>query len=231
MNQVKDAEKIYKKGIKKFSSSGPLYNDYGETLWSQGDVSAIKQWERGIEKDPQFSGNYYNAARYYYFTTDKIWSIIYGELFLNLETFTSRTAEMKGIMLENYKKLFTDISQLKSVHDKNNFEQAFLENIIKESELVTAGITPESLTMIRTRFILNWFQANPGKLSFQLFDFQKQLLQDGLFDAYNQWIFGVAQNLTAYQNWITTHPQEYADFNKFQKGRMFKVPAGQYYHK
>ena len=231
LNDVKEAEKLYKKGIKKFPGSGPLYNDYGETLWSQGDVTAIKQWERGIEKDPQYSGNYYNAAHYYYFSTDKIWSIIYGEIFLNLETFTTRTAEMKGIMLENYKKLFNNLDAPKTGHEKNNFEQSYKEDIYKQSEIASTGITPETLIMIRTRFLLEWFHQNPDKYPFRLLDFHKELLQEGLFEAYNQWIFGVAQNLPAYQNWTITHPQEYNEFNRLQKSRIFKVPAGQYYHK
>ena len=231
MNNLKEVEKLYKKGLKKFPLSGPLYNDYGEVLWSQGDITAIKQWEKGIEKDPGFSSNYYNAARYYYFSTDKIWSVVYGEIFLNLETFTSRTAEMKGIMLENYKKLFSDMGDLKPEHDKNNFEQAFKYDMYKQSDLARSGITPEILTMIRTRFILEWFQQNPDNLPFQLFNFHKQLLREGLFDAYNQWIFGVAQNLQAYQNWTTVHSVEYNDFNKFQKNKIFKTVKGQYYHK
>jgi hypothetical protein len=55
-------------------------------------------------------------------------------------------------------------------------------------------------------------------------------LQEGLFDAYNQWIFGSVQNLAGFQNWITTHSTEYGAFNSFQKNKPFKIPAGQYYH-
>ena len=229
--EIKEAEKIYKKAIKRFPSSGGIYNDYGETLWSQGDITAIKQWERGIEKDPEFSGNYYNAARYYYFSLDKVWSILYGEIFLNLETFTSRTAEMKGILLESYKKLFSDADLFRNTQNKENFEQAYLEVMKKQLDIPGKGINSESLTMIRTRFILNWFDQYGKKMPFRLFEYHRQLLQEGLFDAYNQWIFGVAQNLQAYQNWTTTHPKEYNDFNKFQKNRIFKIPKGQYYHK
>ena len=230
-NDLKEAEKIYKKGVKMFNSSGPLYNDYGETLWSHGDINAIKQWEKGIEKDPQFSGNYYNAARYYYFSTDKLWSIIYGEIFLNLETFSSRTAEMKGIMLENYRKLFVDPGYFKLYQDKNQFEKAYLGAIGKQAEIAEIGISPSSLTMIRTRFILEWFQQNPTKLTFNLFYLHRKLLAEGLFEAYNQWIFGVAQNLTEYQNWINIHPIEYNEFNKLQKSTIFKPIASQFYHK
>ncbi len=52
-----------------------------------------------------------------------------------------------------------------------------------------------------------------------------------MFDAYNQWIFGAAQNLVAYQTWTEKHAVENEEFLKFQKGRIFKIPSKQYYHK
>ncbi len=74
-------------------------------LWSKKDFKeAVKQWEKGIEVDPNHSGNYYNAAKYYYFTQDKVWSIVYGEIFVNLESYSKRTPEIKTILLNSYKK-------------------------------------------------------------------------------------------------------------------------------
>lgn len=230
MDQLKECEKMYKRGIKKFPNSGALYSEYGELLASMQDPNAIKQWEKGIEMDPGFNGNYYNAARYYALTTDKIWSIIYAEIFLNIETSSGRTAEIKNLLLDSYKKLFSDIDIAKNSKDKTPFEQAFLQTMNKQGSVASKGINPESLTMIRTRFILDWYSSYAAKFPFRLFDYQHQLLQEGMFDAYNQWIFGAAQNLVAYQNWTSTHVQEYNDFNTFQKGRVFKVPAAQYYH-
>ena len=104
---TKDCEKLYKKGIKKFPESGPLYNDYGELLWAQKNYDAIRQWEKGIEKDPSYSRNYYNACEYYYFTTDRVWSIIYGEIFLNMEPFGTNAPEIKNTLLESYKKIYS----------------------------------------------------------------------------------------------------------------------------
>ena len=40
-----------------------------------------------------------------------------------------------------------------------------------------------------------------------------------MFDAYNQWLFGAAENLTAFQAWTTTHSDDYTRFTDFQKGR------------
>ena len=230
LGQDKEAEKLYKKAIKDYPRSGQLYNDYGEMLWRKQDYGAIKQWEKGIQEDPSYGSNYYNACKYYFLTTDKIWSIIYGEIFINIESFTPRTAEIKNILLDGYKKLFADPDLLANTKDKNKFEIAFLTTMNKQNSVVINGLNAETLTMIRARFILDWDQSYAQKFPFALFDKQEQYLEEGLFTAYNQWIFGAAQNLSNYQNWISTHGEEYAAFNKFQQGRIFKIPEGQYYH-
>src|SRR5688572_16657164 len=81
LEDVKEADKLYKKGLKKFPNSGPLHSEYGELLWAKKDYDAIKYWEKGIQLDPAYSGNYYNAALYYFYTKDKVWSLLYGEIF------------------------------------------------------------------------------------------------------------------------------------------------------
>ena len=226
---LKECEKLYKKGIKKFPGSGALYSDYGELLWAQKNFEAIKQWEKGIELDPSYPRNYYNAARYYYLTTDRIWSILYGEIFINMEPLGRNTPELKDILLESYKKLFADANLEQNDKGKTDFEKAFLQSMNKQSAVASQGINTETLTMIRTRFILDWANNNQIKFPFKLFDYQQQLMQEGLFDAYDQWIFGSSENLPAFQNWTVTHNEEYNAFTNFQKGRTFKVPGGQHY--
>jgi len=230
MDQDKEAEKLYKKAIRQFPQSGPLYNEYGELLWGEQDYSCIKQWEKGIQEDPSYGDNYYNACKYYYLTTDKIWSLIYGEIFVNIESFTARTAEIKNILLDGYKKLFADPDLLANTKYKNKFEIAFLTTMNKENSVVVNGLNAETLTMVRTRFMLDWNQTYAKTFPMSLFSRQEQLLQEGLFPVYNEWIFGSAQNLAAYQNWISAHAEEYAAFSKYQQGRIFKVPPGEYYH-
>lgn len=230
LENPKECEKVYKKGLKKIPNSGALYNAYGELLWAQQDYSAIKQWEKGIETDPGFSRNYYNASKYYYFTTDKVWSIIYGEIFINIEPSGTASPEIKNILFDGYKKLFADADLTKNNDGKNEFVTAFLQTMNKQSMLAAGGINTESLVMIRSRFVLDWFNDYGSKFSFRLFDHQRQLLQDGLFDAYNHWIFTASQNLPAYQNWITANAADYNEFARFQKGRIFRIPTGQFYH-
>lgn len=230
MENAKDAETVYRKGIKKLPNSGALYNELGKVLWTKNDFNAIKQWEKGIENDPGFAGNYYNASKYYYFTTDRVWSLVYGEIFINIDPKSAYTPEIKNILLEGYKKLFADADLEKNNKDKNSFTIAFLKTMNKQSSLASSGINAESLTMIRTRFILDWDATYAARFPFKLFELHKQYIQEGLFDAYNQWVFAIAQNLPAYQAWTNAHSKEYNELNRFLQSRIFKVPASQYYH-
>ena len=229
LDQRTELEKLYKKGIKKFPESGPLYNELGEAVFTNSKLDAIKYWEKGIQADPGYSKNYNNAARYYFFTTDKVWTIIYGEMFVNMEPTGNSTPEMKQILLDAYKKLFTENDLEKNNKDKNNFVKNYLETMNKQAAVANGGINTEVLSMIRARFVIDWFATNT-KPAFKLFSLHQQLLKEGMFEAYNQWLFGATENLSAYENWVKTHAAENAAFTALQKSRMFKAPADQYYH-
>jgi len=231
LEEVKECEKTYKNGLKKFPNSGALYSEYGELLWARKDFSAIEQWEKGIKIDPAYSGNYYNAALFYFYTKEKVWSLVYGEIFVNMESLSDRGAAMKQLLLQGYKeKLFAEANIMAGQEkNKNEFSKAFFDCMGKQSSLANHGITTETLTMIRSRFILEWFDKYAARFPYKLFDYHRQLLQEGIFSAYNEWLFGTVENLAAYDNWTKTHDEEYQNFIAFQKTRIFKMPAGQYY--
>ncbi len=165
LEEVKEADKMYKKALKKFPRSGALHSEYGELLWAGKNYDAIELWEKGIELDPSFAGNYYNAALFYYYTKDKAWTLIYGEIFVNMESLTERAAAMKELLLNGYKeKLFADVDVMKDQDKtKSEFAKAFLQTMSKQSVVANRGITTETLTMIRTRFILDWYKNYAAK--------------------------------------------------------------------
>lgn len=231
LEEAKECDKLYKKALKKFPTSGPLLSEYGELLWAVKDFSAIDYWEKGIKVDPAYSGNYYNAAMYYFYAKDKVWSLLYGEIFVNMESLGERGAAMKELLLQGYKeKLFANADMMAGEEkNKSEFAKSFIAGMSKQSSLANKGITTEVLTMIRTRFILDWYATNATKYPFRLFDYHRQLLTEGMFNAYNQWLFGPSENLAAYDNWTKTHAEEYNGFNTFQRSRIFRMPPGQYY--
>lgn len=231
MEDRKECERLYRAGIKKFPASGVLYNEYGEMLWTKKEFTeAVKNWEKGIEMDPNYAGNYYNAAKYYYFSADKFWGLIYGEIFVNMESYSDRTIEIKKMLLDGYKKLYTGDDFYKGQDTKNSFVSTCLDLYKKHGGLVVNGITPESITKLRTRFILDWYaNGNNTRFAFRLFDHHQQLLKMGYFEAYNQWLLGASASLPSYQMWTNTHEEENKEFLRLQQNRLFKVPQGQYY--
>ncbi|HSF45908.1 MAG TPA: tetratricopeptide repeat protein [Chitinophagaceae bacterium] len=226
----KECERLYKKGLKKFPNSGALHFEYGEVLLTQEQPGeAIKQWEEGIEKDPAYPGNYYHAGKYYYYTkSNPVLSIIYGEIFVNSESYTVRTAEIKNVVLESYKMFYADEFEYGG-KKSNPFQQAIAEILEKQRDQTSLGINTESLTMIRTRFLLDWYNKYAAKFPYRLFEQQQYLLREGMFEAYNQWLFGAAANVLQYQQWASANSKKNSDFTYYQKNRVFKMPAGQYY--
>ncbi len=229
LEEVKDADKMYKKALKKYPSSGALYNEYGELLWSKNDEGAIAQWEKGIQVDPSYPGNYYNASTYYFFTKDKVWSIIYGEIFVNMEYLTERATEIKKQLLTAYKEKLFLTAAGDDAKATNAFSKAVYDLYARQSSLTGKGLNVETLTMIRTQFILDWYAQYGAKYPFRLFDYQQQLLRTGMFEAYNEWLFGPVENLAAFDQWTRTNSEAYKKFTSFQKNRVFKIPAGQFY--
>lgn len=240
-----EAEKLYKTGLQKFPDEGVLYSEYGELLSNKKMDIAVNLWERGIKVDPNHSSNYYFLAKQYAFKGDILWSILYAEMFVNMESFTVRSTEMKNLLLEQYKRFFVSgytppkltvkkgkkadkLADAKFVQ----FTTAAAEMLNKQKSQVTLGIgiTPESLTAIRTRFILDWYNTYGNKFPFRLFEHQRQLLQEGLFEAYNNWLFGPAANLKNYQTWQQYHQEDLNAFLAFTRSKVFKVPAGQQYY-
>jgi hypothetical protein len=148
-----------------------------------------------------------------------------------MESLSERGSAMKQLLLQGYKeKLFAEADLLKGEEkNKSEFAKAFLEAMNKQSSIANRGLTLETITMIRSRFILDWYASNGSKYPFKLFDYHQQLLKEGMFEAYNQWLFGPVDNLTEYDNWTKSHAEQYAAFDKFQRNRVFKMPPGQYY--
>lgn len=229
----KEAEKNYKEGLKDFPNSGPLHNDYGELLEIQKNpAGAINEWQKGMQVAPSYGGNYYNAAVYYYKQPDdKIWAIIYGEIYANMESLSPKANSIKKMVLDAYKQKLFISNNLKAdaSNQKNAFAKAVIETFAKQSGISAQGITPESLAMIRTRFILDWNTSYAKEFPFRLFDYHQQLMKDGLFDSYNQWMFGPVDNQPTFEKWAGAHKEEYDKFTAFHTSRIFKMPAGQVY--
>lgn len=224
----KNCEKMYKEALQKFPASGILYSEYGDMLNSDkraGD--AIKLWEKGIEIDPVQSSNYYYASEYYANNGNYFWSILYGENFVNIESLTQRTTEIKQVLLDDYKKMYSGNYLNEFLKKATPFEKAVGDEYLKLNGITNYGITPESLVALRARFILNWFPEKAKAFPYKLFDLQRTLLQEGYFVAYNYWLFDSEDNFKA---WTVSNNESSITFQQYQRNVLFKPLKGQYYN-
>ncbi|NCI45174.1 tetratricopeptide repeat protein [Sediminibacterium soli] len=231
---AKEAAKLYKTALQKFPNSGVIYNEYGELLAMDKNLDdAIGEWEKGIRQDPNYSGNYYNAAMYYSRTMNWTRLVLYGENFLNLESFTKRSDDIKSVLFDAYKKALAPgaLANLQQAKGLSDFEKEVLASFVQAASAVKDGGTVESITAMRKQFIQDWVRIKRTQYPYRLFEHGQQLIGDGLFDAYNYWLFHTPANEAAYQSWQGTHAKEADGFKKLQESKVFKIPAGQYYFK
>lgn len=221
---------LYTEALKKYPENGAFYKEIGELFELNKDQQCIAFWEKGIEKDPAYPGNYYLACKYYHAQNESIWSALYGEIYLNIDPFSDRSPEIKDILLNDYTFLLKSLATEGLPKEKNKFIQRTYALFHKQSDLINSGINTATLTMLRTRFILDWYADKPEKFPFALFDHHRQLLRKGMFEAYNQWLFGSSENLVAFQNWTQLHNTDYNEFIKYQRSAPFVFPKGNYHH-
>ncbi len=236
MNRTDDTKEALNKGLSKFPNSGILYaskGDYYNKLKKY--KTAAQTWEKGIEMDPGYHLNYYNLSKVYYFTKNYLWAIWYGETFVNLESFSSKTEEVKKIVFESYKFLMGELNnqaldgKVNRYENPKNFKESCLKIFDQLRPVVTGGINPENITMLRVRFLLEWNKKYAAKYPYELIDHQHRLLTRGYYDSYNMWLFGKLDNDKAYRNWTQKNADLMNRFDKYLRSYKLKPKQNQYY--
>lgn len=198
----------FDEGLIKFPKSGFLYLEKGNVFWAKKEYGkAIPFYEKGIEVNPEFPSNYYRAAKIYCNSTEEVWGMLYGEIFMNLERNSARTAEISKLLFDTYKsqiKFTSDTSfsvsfsknatiSLEDLKDPGKFKLPYgvsvYEPTLMFSMLNVKTININTLDEIRTKFLENYY-ANGHNKTYPnvLFDYQKKLKEQGHLEAYNHWI-------------------------------------------
>lgn len=228
----KECGKLYRTALRRFPNSGVIYNEYAETFALENELEeAIAQWEKGIQSDPGYSSNYYNATMYHVRVGNWIRAALYGELFLNLESYSSRTEEIKGQLYTCWSNLLAPgkIQQLKEQRTTTAFEKEVLDVLGKVNTQTAVALRMTDIVSVRTRFVAEWVAVQQKKYPFTLFTHQHYLLGQGLFEAYTYWLMAPSIGAEAYRSWHQLHAKEAAGYSAFQQSRVFKLPLGEYY--
>jgi tetratricopeptide (TPR) repeat protein len=223
----------YDAGLVRFPKSGKLFMEKGTVYWNQKeDIKALPYYEQGIQADPSFASNYYRAAIIYCHSKDEVWGMVYGEIFMNLERNTDRTAEISKLLYDTYKsEILYTAESLKSVSFCHNIaiDPSDLSNTknmklpfgtMYEMTMAISAATEKcvdinSLNRIRTRFVENYYKLGHATTRPNvLFDYQNQVLKAGHLDAYNHWIV-MKGDEDGFTEWQTANNEKWKEFVKW----------------
>lgn len=219
----KKAIQTYERGMKVFPNAGNLYLERGnmELVKKEYDA-ALEYYIEGTKLEPMYPSNYYWCAKLYLNTENEYLGMIYGELFMNLERNSKRTAEIGELLYNTYKSEITfpsDTSVSVSfasntiyISDKDIGGKGAADNLLAMLTQVSYGSTVyefimalsvinvkeinlESLDGIRRRFRENYYE-NDKHIEFPsaLFEYQKTVQEAGYLEAYNYWLLSQGNN-------------------------------------
>ncbi len=253
IGKTEKAFAAYDEGLKKFPNSGMIHLEKGNVYWGKEKYNeALPFYEKGIELDPSFSSNYYRATLLYCSSTEEVWGLIYGEIFMNLERNSKRTSEISKLLYNTYKSqinITSDTSfsvsfsqnaqiNISDLSDTNNIKLPFgigvYEPTLMLSMISETSIDINSLYRIRENFINSYYENKRNEdYPNILFDYQKKVRDAGHFEAYNHWILmkGDEDN---FEKWHSENEKKWEAFiewftnNGLKLDNEHKFYSGQY---
>jgi tetratricopeptide (TPR) repeat protein len=257
MGKPKKAIKAYEKGLEKYPNSGKIYLELTVMALKEDDLQkALNYCEKGIEVEPGHSSNYYWAAKLLTNSSEKIWAVLYGEMFINLEPRSARTKEISKLLFETYQSAVTskgDTSIAVSFSQRGN--TIYLKNandFIKKVSMGTAlpfegtwelamapgtgalisGIHLGNLHQCRQLHLQNWFAKAESAKAYPclLFDHHQKLVDSGHFEAYNYWLFSQGEP-KAFETWLAANPKAFDQFAEWLRQNPLKLTPQQRLHR
>ncbi len=248
-NKVKAIE-TYEKGLELFPNSGILYLERGSMERHEGKyLAALSFYEKGIEVAPKFPSNYYWATIIFCNSSEKVWGMIYGELFMNLERNSKRTQEISKLLYESYINginITSDTSRNLSFSKVNTlyidekidpkdfrlpFSIGVYEPLLLLSSLPEKTINFESLHTIRNKFIEKYYESGHSKnYPILLFTYQKTIYDAGHFEAYSNWIL-MKGDENGFIKWKTENKEKWENFVTWFGENSLKIDNTNKFHR
>ncbi|MRG46829.1 tetratricopeptide repeat protein [Chitinophaga sp. SYP-B3965] len=248
-----DADKAidtYEKGLKEFPDAGNLYLEMGVMQMAKKDYAkAIGYFEGGVKAAPKHSSNYYWLGKLFCNSDTQVWGMLYGEIFMNIERGSKRTAEMSKLLYLTYKNSIQFKDTVKTVaFNKLNIVVTDLKDLKGAAELMKSygtfvyeflileAITPEnhidlaSLSRIRESFLQGYYQkGHAEKYPNLLFEYQQKVKQNGYLEAYNYWLLSQG-NAEEFEIWKGANKTKWEDFIRwFQQNPLEITPENKFY--
>jgi tetratricopeptide (TPR) repeat protein len=230
------------RGVERLAHAGSLFARLGTIEATAGRYQeAVALYERGMHAAPMYPENYYRAALILMSSSEPIWGLVYGEIFMNLERESQRTHQIGALLLETYRSAIhaggdstfsvrfsesTSALQVSGSSDPNVmvdamarpewlYEMTALQALSVSDHCRKQGVTIDCLSQLRTEFVRRWFnQKLDERMPSPLFDWQRTLLDVGYLEEYNYWLLG-AGDPDEFYAWVERDPQRFELFQKW----------------
>ena len=184
-----------------------------------------------MKADPNYSTNYYKLAKVFSFTHEKIWTLLYGEIFILLEPTTGRTEEISKLLFQTYQEVYDEETNYTSIdlltnkgfrimkeihqdptqvnHRQFSFEGVYAYAFLSSSVNFQDKVNFASIFKVRKSFLDFWFNKYEFHKTYQnnLFDYQKLMLENGIFETYTYWLLSQG-NPEEFQIWYNQNEEK-----------------------
>ena len=249
-NKVMKALAVADSSLIYFPNSAKLLLEYGYLQMElKKTIAAVTAWENGIAANPYYSLNYHPLISYYYEVKDKIWGLLYSEIFVNL---TDNDKLASAVSQQAYNEFFAALpsasdsiptfkytniiyTYIPGTIDTSNylFEVAtqlqimHSYNYLKQLNPITPSLS--NLHKLLLQFNKSWYKSIYSRnWNIAVFAFHKQLIENDLFEPYIYLIYkyGNIQEFEAYSQKNIKKLNKLIEFltkNRIDLGDKYKV--------
>ncbi len=230
------ARQVLVEGSLRFPNSGKLHLELGLLELQQRHLEeALDQFEEGIQVEPGYSANYYWAARSYANGNEKIWTVLYGELLMNVDPNPTHASLISGILYAAHNSVYEDFKKSKRMvyskakkgaADASQVSQVSFEDVF--IDLMTKGAEPlnffkdfeipvASIDTMQTLFTKAWYEKGYDKqFPNPVIERHKLLLDKGLHTAYTFHLMQFAKPIE-FKTYIDAHKKDFIALMKWMQ--------------
>ncbi|MBT4727385.1 MAG: tetratricopeptide repeat protein [Bacteroidetes bacterium] len=221
-----------KEVIVKGPSSAKEYAHEAMQMINSDPAKARLYFDHAINLQPDEAEYYYQAAKLYAGTVERMWTLIYGEIFVNLEKTTERTLEIKKLMMDTWRNSITintadevsvELTQEKATYGLDKFdEKKFVVNFAESYETTLEiglyrledGLSLTNMYFYYQDFVNYWFRKKELEYPCFIFEWEKTISESDHLEAYIFWLF--KDSFPAeYNDWIKIFSKQMASFESW----------------
>lgn len=247
LGKLDKTKRMLKDGLEQFIDEGLLYVELGRlAMHRERYEEAIDWFEEGVKEAPNYSGNYYWASKIYLQSTEELWGLFYGELFMNLDPLSQRASEISSLLFETLNReivFYNDTSISVNICKDANFSipyedtadyisygQDIIEPLFKSSLTGFNHLSLRNIDYFRKRVLSNYEKLDStGYPDHFLFNFYEELNRQGHFEAYNYWLFMMG-NPQEFEAWERDNSSQWKLFINWYEKYQFQIDKGDYYY-